>query len=98
MSKTSGFFVFYITPNTKFQRYSESTKSRVYGQIRQQQMHFKTLNDEQLSYLIVPVAIGVFKPIGIAINPMLASMAMVVSSLTVILNALRIRNVKFDSV
>ncbi len=41
--------------------------------------------------LMIPVAIGFFKPLGISINPMLASFAMVFSSLTVILNALRLR-------
>ena len=41
--------------------------------------------------LMIPVAIGFFKPLGISINPMLASLAMVFSSLTVILNALRLR-------
>lgn len=41
--------------------------------------------------LMIPVAIGFFKPIGIYINPMIASLAMVFSSLTVIFNALRLR-------
>lgn len=41
--------------------------------------------------LMIPVAIGFFKPIGISINPMLASFAMIFSSITVILNALRLR-------
>lgn len=41
--------------------------------------------------LMIPVAIGVLKPIGISINPMIASLAMVLSSITVILNALRLR-------
>jgi len=40
--------------------------------------------------LMIPVAVGFFSSIGISINPMLASIAMVVSSLTVILNTLRI--------
>lgn len=43
--------------------------------------------------LMIPVAMGVLKPIGISINPMLASIAMVLSSLTVILNALRLKRV-----
>ena len=42
--------------------------------------------------LMIPVAIGVLKPIGISINPMIASLSMVFSSLTVILNALRLKN------
>ena len=45
--------------------------------------------------LMIPIAIGILKPIGIAINPMWASLAMVFSSLTVILNALRLRKIKF---
>ncbi len=40
---------------------------------------------------MIPIAMGVLKPIGISINPMLASIAMVFSSITVILNALRLR-------
>ena len=41
--------------------------------------------------LMIPIAIGILKPIGISINPMWASLAMVVSSLTVTLNALRLK-------
>ena len=41
--------------------------------------------------LMIPVAIGIFKQIGISINPMFASFAMVFSSLTVILNTLRLK-------
>ena len=41
--------------------------------------------------LMIPIAIGVLKPIGISINPMIASGAMVISSITVILNALRLK-------
>ena len=43
--------------------------------------------------LMIPIAIGILKPIGISINPMWASLAMVFSSLTVILNALRLRKI-----
>jgi len=43
--------------------------------------------------LMIPVAIGFFEPFGININPMLACLAMVISSLTVILNALRLRRI-----
>ena len=45
--------------------------------------------------LMIPIAIGLLKPIGISINPMIASAAMVFSSITVILNALRLRKIKF---
>ena len=41
--------------------------------------------------LMIPVAIGFFKPFGVSINPMIASLAMVFSSLTVIFNALRLK-------
>lgn len=40
---------------------------------------------------MIPIAMGVLKPIGISINPMIASVAMVLSSITVIFNALRLR-------
>ena len=43
------------------------------------------------NFLMIPIAIGIFKPLGISINPMIASLAMVFSSLTVILNALRLK-------
>lgn len=47
--------------------------------------------------LMIPIAMGLLKPFGIAINPMIASIAMVISSLTVILNALRLkRNVRIQ--
>lgn len=46
--------------------------------------------------LMLPVAIGILKPIGITINPMIASVAMVVSSFTVILNALRLKRIKLS--
>ena len=41
--------------------------------------------------LMIPVAIGILKPIGLSINPMIASLAMVLSSITVILNTLRLK-------
>ena len=41
--------------------------------------------------LMIPVAIGVFAGIGITINPMIASLAMVFSSITVICNSLRLK-------
>ena len=41
--------------------------------------------------LMIPIATGILKPFGISINPMLASMAMVLSSITVVLNTLRLK-------
>ena len=41
--------------------------------------------------LMIPIAMGLFKNIGISINPMIASFAMVISSLCVILNSLRLK-------
>ena len=38
------------------------------------------------NFLMIPVAMGILKPIGISINPMIASLAMVLSSITVIIN------------
>lgn len=47
--------------------------------------------------LMIPVAMGLLKPIGISINPMIASIAMVFSSITVILNASRLKNIKINN-
>ena len=44
--------------------------------------------------LMIPIAMGLFARFGISINPMIASLAMMFSSITVILNALRLRNTK----
>lgn len=41
--------------------------------------------------LMIPIAIGLLKPFGISLSPMIASFAMVVSSLTVIFNSLRLK-------
>ena len=41
--------------------------------------------------IMIPIAIGVLKPIGITVTPMIASLAMVFSSITVILNTLRLK-------
>ena len=46
------------------------------------------------NFLSIPIAIGILKPIGISVNPMIASLAMVFSSITVILNALRLKKIK----
>lgn len=43
---------------------------------------------------MIPIAMGVLSGIGININPMIASLAMVLSSFTVILNALRLKKIK----
>lgn len=41
--------------------------------------------------LMIPISIGILKPIGISINPMIAGISMVISSLTVIANSLRLK-------
>ena len=46
--------------------------------------------------LMIPIAMGVLKPIGISINPMIAGFAMIFSSFTVILNTLRLRKIKLE--
>lgn len=46
--------------------------------------------------LAVPVAAGVFAGVGLTLSPMIASAAMSLSSVSVILNALRLRAVKLD--
>ena len=43
--------------------------------------------------LMIPVACGILKPFGISINPMIASLAMVLSSITVIINTLRLKKI-----
>lgn len=43
---------------------------------------------------IIPIAMGLFSNIGIDMTPMLGSVAMIFSSLTVVLNALRFRGVR----
>ena len=44
--------------------------------------------------LMIPIAMGILKPLGLSINPMIASFAMVISSLTVIINTLRLKHLK----
>ena len=43
---------------------------------------------------MIPIAIGIFSPFGVTMNPMFASIAMTLSSLTVTLNSLRLKNIK----
>ena len=43
---------------------------------------------------MIPIAIGLFKSFGISINPMIASGAMMLSSLCVVFNSLRLRKIK----
>lgn len=43
---------------------------------------------------MIPIAMGLFENIGIQMNPMFGSIAMVLSSLTVVLNSLRFGRVK----
>lgn len=45
--------------------------------------------------LMIPIAIGALSPIGISINPMIASFSMVLSSIAVILNTLRLKNASY---
>ena len=40
---------------------------------------------------MIPIACGILEPIGIEMNPMMAAFAMTISSLTVVLNALRLK-------
>ena len=40
---------------------------------------------------MIPIACGVLKSLGFSMNPMIAAFAMTISSLTVILNALRLK-------
>lgn len=44
--------------------------------------------------LMIPISIGLLKPIGISINPMIAGISMIISSLTVIANSLRLKKTK----
>lgn len=46
---------------------------------------------------MIPIAIGFLKPWHITLNPMFAGLAMTLSSLTVIINALRLKRIKLES-
>lgn len=46
--------------------------------------------------LMIPIAIGLFAKFNIIMNPMIASFAMTLSSLTVVINALRLRKIKLE--
>ena len=60
----------------------------------------ETCSDEDiLSWLenhicMIPIAIGLFKSFGVSINPMIASAAMMLSSLCMVFNSLRLRRIK----
>lgn len=47
---------------------------------------------------MIPIAMGAFSKVGIALNPMVASFAMTLSSLTVVLNSLRLRKINLKNV
>lgn len=47
---------------------------------------------------MIPIAMGAFSKFGIRLNPMIASLAMTISSLTVVLNALRLRKINVKNV
>ena len=42
---------------------------------------------------MLPIAVGVLSPLGITINPMMASIAMTISSVTVTLNSLSLKRI-----
>ena len=41
---------------------------------------------------MIPIACGILQPLGIFMNPTIAAFAMTISSLTVVLNALRLKS------
>lgn len=45
---------------------------------------------------MIPVAIGIFRPLNVVMNPMVAGLAMIISSMTVMLNTLRLNNIKIE--
>lgn len=46
--------------------------------------------------LMIPIAMGLFSKFNIVMNPMIAALAMTLSSLTVVFNALRLRRIKLE--
>ena len=40
---------------------------------------------------MITIACGILEPLGVVMNPMIAAFAMTISSLTVVLNALRLK-------
>lgn len=46
--------------------------------------------------LMIPIAMGLFSKFNIVMNPMIAALAMTLSSLTVVFNALRLRKIKLE--
>ena len=45
---------------------------------------------------MIPIAMGLFSKFNIVMNPMIAALAMTLSSLTVVFNALRLRKIKLE--
>lgn len=46
--------------------------------------------------LMIPIAMGLFSKFNIVMNPMIAALAMTLSSLTVVFNAIRLRRIKLE--
>ena len=75
------------------------TNSNIYGIVNLIKISRKTIKNIKqnlfwaffYNILMIPIAIGILRPVGIIINPMIASVAMMLSSITVILNTLRLR-------
>ena len=44
--------------------------------------------------LMIPIAVGLLKPLGISMSPMIAGLGMTLSSLFVVFNALRLKRIK----